>query len=99
MVDKWIQVYNRGNSYSFEVGVFINPALNKAKIHTSKCIRLGCHSEDDSEYFELTRIVSVEEAIKFVFPDEDAIEWIIGITKNDYSELLTQLRTQGNDVP
>ena len=97
MIDKWIQVYGRGSSWSSEVAVFINPALEKAKIYTSKCIHLGCHSPDDSEYIEHTRIVSVEEAIKFVFPDEDAIEWILGITKNDYSELLTQLRNQGND--
>ena len=87
-VDKeWIEVSYTGNCWSY-IAVYVNPNNETAKIECSRCTFWGYH--DESEWDDEVEIVSIEQALWQVYPDEKAIAAILENTKKDYSETLKQ---------
>lgn len=93
MDSQWIQVSYIGNCWS-GITVYVNPSSETAKICSSECTHWGYH--DESEWDEYEEIVSIEQALAQVYPDELAISKILSNTKKDYSETLKQLAEKSN---
>ena len=89
MGNEWIQVSYIGNGWS-NITVYVNPVNETAKICSSKCTHWGYH--DESEWDEREEIVSIEQALAQVYPDEKAIAAIVSNTKKDYSDTLKKLK-------
>lgn len=88
-----MQVSYIGNCWS-NITVYVNPYNETAKICSSECTHRGYH--DESEWDEREEIVSIEQALAQVYPDEKAISAILSNTKKDYSNTLMQLATKHN---
>lgn len=88
MENEWIKVFYRDEGWS-DITVYVSPTDETAKITTSKCTHWGYH--DESEWDECEEIVSIEQALAQVYPDEKAIAIILNNTKKDYSDTLKKL--------
>ena len=88
MNDEWIQVSYTGNEWC-NTTVYVNPNNETAKICTSKCTHWGYH--DESEWDDTEKIVTIEEALAEVYPNEYAISVILKNINKDYSEILKRL--------
>ena len=86
--DKWISVKSWGDGWSGEI-LYINPAQNKAKIHSYKITHWGYHDECEKDEYE--EIISIERALKKVYPDEEAISIILNNSNEDYAEARKKL--------
>lgn len=88
MDNRWIQVFYVGNCWS-NITVSVDPISETAKICSSECTHWGYH--DESEWDEHEEIVSIEQALAQVYPDEKAIAAILSLTKKDYTAVLKRL--------
>ena len=88
MSEEWIKVAYVGNCWENKT-VYLDSGRERAKILFSKCIHWGYH--DDSDWDDHDEVVSIERALKIVYPDEEAIAAILANTPKDYSAVLRQL--------
>lgn len=84
-----IEVYREGNSWSSET-VSIDPVEQIAIVESCECTFWGYH--DESEYETTRYTITVEEALRKVYPDEKAIALILRHARQDYSATLAELK-------
>lgn len=88
MRDQWIKIKENGNCWDSEE-FYVHKSQEIAKVYRSKCVYCGYHDESEEETEE--SIISIENALKLVYPDKVAIYKILQYTKGDYSEVLEEL--------
>ena len=93
MENKWIKAFYKDEGWT-DITVYIDPTTETAKLCKGKCTHWGYH--DESEWDETEEIVSIEQALAQVYPDEKAIAIILSNTKKDYSNVLMQLAEKHN---
>ena len=86
---KWIEVKRWGNEWSGRT-LCINPVLERAKIHDYEITRWGYHDECDID--ESEEIITIEQALSMVYPDETVLSAIINIVNKDYTRIIEQLK-------
>lgn len=87
-MDQWIKIKDNGNCWDSEI-FYVHKSQEIAKVYRSKCVYWGYHDESEEETEE--SIISIENALKLVYPDKAAIYKILQYTKDDYSEVLEEL--------
>lgn len=95
MNETWIHVMNKQYSFAGDY-LYINKNGESAKLIKSACTYWGYH--DESEWDKEEYIISVEEAIDWVYPNEKAISIIQEYSKTDYSEYLKTLAEKEIEV-
>ena len=89
MQDEWIWLAGHGQQYDQYVTLYLNP-----KTETVKEVRRGFSHfsyRDEESWDEYVTMISVEEALERVYPNEYAISVILKNINKDYSEILERL--------
>ena len=88
MDKEWIKIVSLGNEWSNKT-VYVNPETETAKLFERKITHWGYH--DESEWEEHEKIISVEQALAMVYPDNEAISLIQRHMGKDYADVLKEL--------
>lgn len=90
---EWILVKEWGsNGFSGLTSLYLNPKKELAKRTWYQVTYWGYHDECDAEEEEV--IISVEDAIKMLYPDQDALSFLLKHTAKDYTQFLNELKTK-----
>ncbi len=92
MDNEWIQIAFLGNEWKSKT-VYINPITKTAKVYKSEISHWGYH--DESECDESEEIITVEQALALVYPNEEAISLVKTYMGNDYADVLAELARKG----
>ena len=92
MRDEWIWVAGHGKQYDYSVSYYINPKTETAKVVRSEFSHFSYH--DEEEWDSCETVLSVEQLLERVYPNEYAVKTILGNTKEDYTQVLEKLRTE-----
>lgn len=92
MDNEWIQITFLGNEWKSKT-VYINPITKTAKVYKSEISHWGYH--DESEWDESEEIITVEQALALVYPNEEAISMVKTYMGNDYADALAELARKG----
>ena len=87
-MDNWIEVWYDGNGF-YNNTIYVNPLTEQAKLVVYSCTYCSHHdevSDSESEY-----LITIESALRRVYPDEKAIALILSNVRGDYSETLKLL--------
>lgn len=94
MDNEWVRVAYKDEIWWTEE-VFINTNTYEAKIVEDRCVYCGHH--DEERWAESEKIVSIEQAIEYLYPNEEAISCIKQLTGKDYADLLAKLEKSLTD--
>ena len=92
MCDEWIWVAGHGKQYDYNVSYYINPETEAAEAVRSEFSYFNYHDEEKWDSCET--ILSVEQLLGQVYPNEHAVKTILGNTKEDDTQVLEKLRTK-----
>ena len=89
MQDEWIWLAGHGQQYDYYVTLYLNPKTETVKKVRCEFSHFSYH--DEESWDEYVTMISVEEALEWVYPNEYAISVILKNINKDYSEILKRL--------
>lgn len=89
MQDEWIWLAGHGQQYDYYVTLYLNPKTETVKEVRGEFSHFNYH--DEESWDEYVTMISVEEALERVYPNEYAISVILKNINKDYSETLKRL--------
>ena len=90
-VRDWVAIKKDGNEWYSDT-IFVSPSSEKAKIYHCEIAHWGYHDESDSESYG--RVISIEQALRYVYPDIKAIERIQSVMGKDFSLIVEHIEKQ-----
>ena len=94
MQDEWIWVASHCKQYDFSETLYINPETEMVKKVRREFVCFSYHDED--RWDETSSLISVEEALEWVYPNEYAVSVLLSNTKKDYTEVIERLKEKHN---
>lgn len=92
MQDEWVWVAGHCKQYDFSETLYINPKTETVKKVRREFVCFNYH--DEERWDETSSLISVEEALEWVYPNEYAVSVILSNTKKDYTELIEKLKAK-----
>ena len=89
MQDEWIWLAGHGHQYDYYVTLYLNQKTETVKKVRREFSHFSYH--DEESWDEYVTMISVEEALEWVYPNEYAISVILKNINKDYSEILKRL--------
>ena len=89
MQDEWIWLASHGQQYDYYVTLYLNPNTETVKKVRREFSHFSYH--DEESWDEYVTMISIEEALEWVYPNEYAISVILKNINKDYSETLKRL--------
>lgn len=92
MQDEWIWIAGHCVQYDYSETLYINPKTEEIKMVRREFSHFNYH--DEESWDESQSVISVEQALAWVYPNEYAISVILKNTKKDYSKVLEELKAK-----
>ena len=90
MQDEWIGVAGHGEQYDYSETLYINPKTETVKKVRREFSHFNYH--DEESWDEEETMISIEQALAWVYPNDYAISVILSNTKKDCTEILENLK-------
>lgn len=94
MQDEWIRIAGHCEQYDYSETLYINPKTETVKLVRREFSHFNYH--DEESWDESVSIISIEQALAWVYPNEYAISVILKNTKKDYTWVLEDLKANPN---
>ncbi len=90
MQNEWIWVAGHGEQYDYSEALYINPITEAVKKVRREFSHFNYH--DEESWDEEETMISIEQALAWVYPNDYAISVILSNTKKDCTEILEKLK-------
>ena len=96
MQNEWIWVASTCKQFDYSETIYINPKTETVKKVRREFVCFKYH--DEEEWDEDETIISIEQALAWVYPNDYAISVILRNTKEDCTEILEKLKANANTI-